>query len=161
MDEVLRVGMADLKICKAPKALTTIGLGSCVGICLWDTSSGVGGLAHIMLPDSTKIRNNTNIYKFADTAIDEMIRQMVILGANSRRIKAKIAGGAQMFSFQSQSELMSVGTSNVEAVKNKLRKEGIPLMAEDTGGSHGRTIVFYPQTGKLTIKAVDKPEMVI
>ena len=161
MDEVLRVGMADLKICKAPKALTTIGLGSCVGICLWDTSSGVGGLAHIMLPDSTKIRNNTNIYKFADSAIDEMIRQMVILGANSRRIKAKIAGGAQMFAFQSQSDLMSVGTSNVEAVKEKLRKEGIPLMAEDTGGSHGRTIVFYPQTGKLTIKAVDKPEMVI
>ena len=161
MDEVLRVGMADLKICKAPKALTTIGLGSCVGICLWDTSSGIGGLAHIMLPDSTKIRNNTNIYKFADSAIDEMIRQMVILGANSRRIKAKIAGGAQMFAFQSQSDLMSVGTSNVEAVKEKLRKEGIPLMAEDTGGSHGRTIVFYPQTGKLTIKAVDKPEMVI
>ena len=61
MVEIEKVGMADLKICKAPNALTTLGLGSCVGICLWDTASGIGGLAHIMLPDSKKIKNNSNI----------------------------------------------------------------------------------------------------
>ena len=159
--EVIRVGMAELKICKAPKALTTIGLGSCVGICLWDTSAGVGGLAHIMLPDSTKIRKNDNIYKFADTAIDELINRMVVAGANSYSIKEKIAGGAQMFAFQSNSDAVCIGQQNVEAVKNKLKKENIPILAEDCGGSHGRTIVFYPQTGKLSIKAFDKPEVII
>ena len=161
MGNVLRVGMAELKICKAPDALTTIGLGSCVGICLWDTSAGVGGLAHIMLPDSTKIRKNDNIYKFADTAIDELISQLISAGANRYRIKAKIAGGAQMFAFQSNNNAMCIGQQNVEAVKEKLKKEGIPILAEDCGGSHGRTIVFYPQTGKLSVKAFDKPEVII
>jgi len=93
MAELIKVGMADLNIAKAPDGLTTLGLGSCVGICLWDTSSGFGGLAHIMLPDSTKIKNNSNICKFADTAIDELIRRLVSRGAVRARLKAKIAGG--------------------------------------------------------------------
>ncbi|MBR3040926.1 MAG: chemotaxis protein CheD [Lachnospiraceae bacterium] len=161
MVEIEKVGMADLKICKAPNALTTLGLGSCVGICLWDTASGIGGLAHIMLPDSKKIKNNSNIYKFADTAIDELIKQMVIKGAPKSRLKAKIAGGAQMFAFQNQNEAMRVGTLNVEAVRKKLMKEGIPIIAQDTGGSHGRTIEFYPQTGKLVIRSIGQPEKTI
>ena len=161
MGELIRVGMADLKVCKAPTALTTIGLGSCVGVCIWDTATGVGGLAHIMLPDSTKIKNNSNTLKFADSAIDEMIRQMLGMGANRYRLKAKIAGGAQMFAFDCQNEAMRVGFANVEAVKDKLKKENIILQAEDTGGSHGRTIVFYPQTGKLSIKTIDNPEYTI
>ena len=158
MAEIIKVGMADLKVCKVPDALTTLGLGSCVGIALWDTASGVGGLAHIMLPDSTKIKNNSNRYKFADSAIDELIREVVAHGAARSRIKAKIVGGASMFAFQSQNEEMQIGKANVDAVKIKLKKEGIPLVAEDTGGSRGRTIVFYPQTGRIHIRVVDKPE---
>ena len=125
MSELIKVGMADLKVCKAPEGLTTLGLGSCVGICVWDVASGVGGLAHIMLPDSSKLKNNSNIYKFADTAIDELIRQLTEAGANRYRLKAKIAGGVQMFAFQSQHEAMRIGLANVEAVKEKLKKEGI------------------------------------
>ena len=67
MAEVIKVGMADLKIAKNPDILTTLGLGSCIGIAVWDPMTKIGGLAHIMLPDSTKIRNNSNIAKFADT----------------------------------------------------------------------------------------------
>ena len=67
MGQMIKVGMADLKICKAPDALTTIGLGSCIGIALYDPSTKISGLAHIMLPDSKSIRNNSNIAKFADT----------------------------------------------------------------------------------------------
>ena len=63
MGEMIKVGMADLKICKAPDALTTIGLGSCIGIALYDPSTKISGLAHIMLPDSTQIRNNSNLKK--------------------------------------------------------------------------------------------------
>jgi len=161
MAELIKVGMADLNIAKAPDGLTTLGLGSCVGICLWDTSSGLGGLAHIMLPDSTRIKNNSNIYKFADTAIDEMISRLVSKGASRARLKAKITGGAQMFAFQSQTEAMRIGAANVEAVRAKLAAERIPIIAEDTGGSRGRTIEFYPQTGKLVIRAFGQPDNII
>ncbi len=161
MNELIKVGMADLKVCKAPDGLTTLGLGSCVGICIWDAAAGVGGLAHIMLPDSTKIKNNSNIYKFADSAIDELIRELCEAGASRSRLKAKIAGGAQMFAFESQQAAMRVGLANVDAVREKLKKEGIPIVAEDTGGSHGRTIAFYPESGKLSIRAFDHPELII
>ena len=66
MSEVIKVGMADLNLCRDPDIITTLGLGSCIGIALYDPSTKIGGLAHIMLPDSTKMRNNSNIAKFAD-----------------------------------------------------------------------------------------------
>jgi chemotaxis protein CheD len=114
-----------------------------------------------MLPDSKEIKNNSNVPKFAHTGIEELVRQIVAKGASRTRLVAKIAGGAQMFAFQSQHEAMRIGLANVEAVKEKLKKEGIPIIAEDTGGSHGRTICFYPQSGKLTIRAFDHPELTI
>ena len=161
MEEIIKVGMADVKVCKAPDALTTLGLGSCVGICLWDSSLKIGGLAHIMLPDSRKLKNNSNIYKFADTGIDELIRLLSLQGAVRSRLRAKIVGGAQMFAFQSQSEAMRVGKNNVEAVRKKLREECIPIMAEDTGGDRGRTVIFYPENGDLHIRTIDHPEIII
>ena len=111
---------------------------------------------HIMLPDSTKIKNNENCAKFADTGIDEMIRQVVAAGASRAGLKAKIAGGAQMFAFSSENDLLRVGARNVEAVKEKLAALRIPILAEDTGNSYGRTIEFYPETGELLVKAVGK-----
>ena len=81
MGVVIKVGMADLKTGKNPDILTTLGLGSCIGIALWDPVTKIGGLAHVMLPDSTKIRNNSNIAKFADTGITELVRQMEAMRA--------------------------------------------------------------------------------
>lgn len=156
MSEIIKVGMADLKVCKSPDAVTTLGLGSCVGIALRDPQTKIGGLAHIMLPDSTQIKDNTNIPKFADTGIEELVKQMTLAGAMSSRLQAKIAGGAQMFAFQSKSDLMCVGERNVEASKAKLRQLGIPLLAEDTGLNYGRTVVFYPETGEFLIRAVGR-----
>ena len=77
----IKVGMADLNICKSPDMITTLGLGSCIGIALYDPVTKIGGLAHIMLPDSTQMRNNTNIAKFADTGIEELVKRMVAAGA--------------------------------------------------------------------------------
>jgi chemotaxis protein CheD len=163
MSEIIKVGMADLKTCLPPNGVTTLGLGSCVGIALKDKSNNVGGLAHIMLPDSTAIRSGQmNLAKFADTGIDELIRQMEALGANRRRMVAKIAGGATMFAFQGkQSESMQVGARNVAAVKERLKALNIPILAEDTGLNYGRTVIFYPETGDYVIRAVGKPEKVI
>ena len=95
MASTIKVSMADLKVAKAPDSLTTLGLGSCIGLTLYDPASKIGGLVHYMLPDSTKLRNNTNIAKFGDTGIRELYNQMIKNGANPRRMVAKIAGGAK------------------------------------------------------------------
>ncbi|MDE6318773.1 MAG: chemotaxis protein CheD [Lachnospiraceae bacterium] len=154
----IKVGMADLKVCVSPDSVTTLGLGSCVGIALRDPITKVGGLAHIMLPDSTAIRNNSNIPKFADTGIEELVRQVTLKGANRNRLVAKIAGGAQMFGFGNASETVRVGERNVEATKKKLAQMKIPILAEDTGKNFGRTVIFYPETGDFVIRAVGKQE---
>ncbi len=156
MADMIRVGMADLNICKAPDSITTLGLGSCVGIVLYDKRNKIAGLAHVMLPDSTQIRNNTNLAKFADTGIDQLINELKIAGADIKSLTAKIAGGAQMFSFTGSSDLTKVGDRNVEATIQKLQTLKIPILASDTGKNYGRTIVFSPETGMLQIKAVGK-----
>ncbi len=161
MSEIIKVGMADLKTCKSPDGVTTLGLGSCVGIAIRDPGTKIGGLAHIMLPDSTAMKNNSNIPKFADTGIEELVKQIVALGAQRARLVAKIAGGAQMFSFQNKSDMVRVGERNVEAVKKKLGEMKIRILAEDTGKDFGRTVIFYPETGDYIIRAVGKPERVI
>jgi len=161
MSEIIKVGMADLKICKSPNGLTTLGLGSCVGVALRDPVTKIGGLAHVMLPDSKAIKNNSNIPKFADTGVEELVRQMVAAGAGRTKLVAKIAGGAQMFSFQNNSEMMRVGDRNVEAVKKKLQELRIPILAQDTGLNHGRTVIFYPETGDFVIRSVGKGEHTI
>ena len=148
MSEIIKVGMADLKVCKSPNAVTTLGLGSCVGIAVRD-------------PDSTSIRNNSNIPKFADTGIEELVRQIVSAGANRNRLVAKIAGGAQMFSFQQKADMVRVGDRNVEAVKKKLQQMKIPILASDTGKNYGRTVIFYPETGDFVIRRVGKGDSVI
>lgn len=162
MGEMIKVGMADLKTCVSPDAITTLGLGSCIGIAIVDPVTKIGGLAHVMLPDSTAIRNSQqNIAKFADTGITELVNQMIKLGAKKERMVAKIAGGAMMFAFKSQSDLTMVGQRNAAASKQKLKELGIPILAEDTGANYGRTVIFYPETGEFHIRAVGKEETII
>ena len=161
MGEMVKVGMADLNICMPPNGITTLGLGSCVGIVLYDPSTKISGMVHVMLPDSTKIRNNDNTAKFADTGIDELIRRLVKLGANRRSFVAKIAGGAQMFAFKTNNDMLRIGERNVEATKKKLEEESIRIISEDTGSNYGRTIEFYPETGELYVKSVGKPTKII
>ena len=156
MGVVIKVGMADLKTGKAPDVLTTLGLGSCIGIALWDPTTKIGGLAHIMLPDSTKIRNNSNIAKFADTGITELVSQMEEMGVSRRRIVAKIAGGARMFEVSGSTSVGNIGEKNALASKQKLKELGIPILAEDTGLNYGRTVELNCENGDYVIKAVGK-----
>ena len=145
MSEIIKVGMADLNVCKSPDGITTLGLGSCVGVAIRDPITKVGGLAHVMLPDSTQIENNSNRYKFADTGIEDLVKKIIGLGGNKSRLEAKVR----------------VGERNVEASKKKLKQLGIPLKAEDTGLNYGRTVIFYPETGKFIIRSAGKPEKTI
>lgn len=156
MGNMVKVGMADLNICHAPDAITTLGLGSCVGVALYDKTKKIGGLVHVMLPDSTKVTQNQNKAKFADTGIVWLVEMMKEEGATPALLTAKIAGGAQMFAFRSNNEMLRVGDRNVEAVKATLERLRIPILAQDTGLNYGRTVEFYPETGDYVIKAVGK-----
>ncbi len=159
MSEIIKVGMADWKVCTKEDGVTTLGLGSCVGVAIRDPQSGIGGLAHVMLPNSKETVNNSNRAKFADTGITDMVAALVKMGANMSKLVAKIAGGAQMFAFGSaKSDMVKVGERNVEACKAMLKEMKIPLIAEDTGENYGRTVIFYPATGEYVIKSVGKPE---
>ncbi len=155
--KMIKVGMADLNICHAPDAITTLGLGSCVGVTLYDKINHIAGMVHVMLPDSTKVRQNQNRAKFADTGIDMLIEMMKSEGAYVNMLTAKIAGGAQMFAFNTNSDMLKVGQRNVEAVRLKLDSLGIRILSSDTGLNYGRTVEFYPETGDFVIKSVGKP----
>lgn len=162
MGEIIKVGMADLKTCKAPDGLITLGLGSCVGIAIRDPLTKIGGLAHIMLPDSKSIINNNGVKeKFADTGIQELVHQMVQLGANRNRLVAKIAGGATMFQLQGRSDIMKIGERNIQACIDKLNELNIPLLSQDTGDNYGRTVTFYPETGEFHIRAIGRDNKII
>ncbi|MCI9123290.1 MAG: chemotaxis protein CheD [Eubacterium sp.] len=161
MSRMIKVGMADLNICKNPDAITTLGLGSCIGIAIYDPVTKIGGLAHIMLPDSTKIRNNSNIAKFADTGITELVNRMVRAGAVRSRMVAKIAGGAKMFEVTGADIIGNIGLKNAMASKKKLKELGIRLIAEDTGLNYGRTVELHCDTGEYYIKSVGKKLKII
>lgn len=155
MSVTIRVGMAEYKAAKSPASLITLGLGSCVGVVLYDNFSKVGGLAHVMLPDSNmSSKKDYNPGKFADTAIDALIQDMLRLGVKRSNIVSKIAGGAQMFQIKSENNIMQIGKRNVEAVKTKLSRLSISILAEDVEGNYGRTIEFFCETGELTIKTI-------
>jgi len=151
--EVIKVGMADLNVTKQPDHIRTTGLGSCVGIVLYDSVNRIGGLAHIMLPTSEMVKTGQlNKAKYADTAIPLLIDEMIKIGANKSFIKAKIAGGAQMFQFKTANDMMRIGPRNVESTKHWLKVLGITIIAEDTGGNYGRTIELDTTSGILYIK---------
>jgi len=155
MPTVIRVGIADMNLVTAPDIIRTCGLGSCVGVVIYDPVKKLAGLVHVMLPDSSLSRaGQLNVAKFADTAIVEMVKRLQSKGSRVGSLKAKIAGGAQMFQF-STGDLMRIGPRNVEAVKVQLKALGIPILAEDIGGNSGRTIDFNPMTCFLTIRTVN------
>jgi len=155
------VGMADLQVMKETGTLTTLGLGSCVGIALYCNISKVGGLAHCMLPDSTQIKNNGNIAKFVDTATVALISKMRTLGARQNNIKAKLAGGAQMFALNSTNENMRIGERNTEASIKILKSLGIPIISQDVGNSYGRTVELLMESGDYIIKTIGHGQKVI
>jgi chemotaxis protein CheD len=149
----ISVGISDWKIGKGDDQLVTYALGSCVGICLYDGAKQIAGLSHIMLPDSNNITASTpvNRMKFADTAIVDMYKKMLQMGANHSNITAKIAGGALMFA--TSSEKFNIGERNVAAVRKALADLRLRLVASDTGLNYGRTVFLHADTGLVVVKA--------
>ncbi|MGG7176611.1 chemotaxis protein CheD [Clostridium paraputrificum] len=150
----IKVGIADLNLVLSPGKIMTIGLGSCIGISLYDKTLKIAGLAHIMLPDSKQFKNIPQPLKFADLAVPILVKNMEAHGCKKRNLVAKIAGGASMFNFSDKSMVSDIGKRNTIAVKETLKCESIPIIAEETGGNKGRTMIVDSMDGTVTIRVV-------
>ena len=149
MKEV-RVAMAEMKVESKPIDLVT-SVGSCVALCLYDSTNRCGGLAHIMLPNSAIAPQDFLPCKFADTAVPALAKAVQKISGKEARLSAKIAGGANIFSTLNNNS-QPIGEKNVYAVKAALNANKIRLVAEDVGGSYGRRIAFNIGNGIATIR---------
>ena len=161
MGNVIRVGMADMNICRAPDKITTLGLGSCIGLVLFDIKTATCGMLHFMLPDSSIMRTTENPCKFADTGIEILLRRLKESGVPKDSLCAKMAGGAKMFSSIGNRDFLKIGERNFEAAQKLLTDYHIPVIASDCGGTYGRTIEFDPVTYRLSIRSIGKAEVFI
>jgi chemotaxis protein CheD len=148
------IGIAEQKITQAPDKLVTLGLGSCIGLVLYDPVVRIGGMVHIMLPSASDSLAVTNRFKFADTAIADMIKLMAAAGAARQRLLAKMAGGAHMFSIASTMNILNVGQRNIDMCRQVLSRGQIKIVSEDTGGTCGRSIEFCCESGALSVRTV-------
>ncbi|MDB1694081.1 chemotaxis protein CheD [Enterococcus casseliflavus] len=160
VNEELHVGISEYKIAQAPTRLITVGLGSCIGTIIYDEASHIGGLSHIMLPDSQPFLHKREIKpeKFADLALPAMVAELE-QKIRRPRFQAKIVGGANMFQFQTLNASSNIGQRNIEAVEEVLARLNIPIVAKHVGGSAGRTMIVDLQDFKTMVRQV-KQEIV-
>lgn len=155
----LTIGIADMKMAQGSGMLVTYALGSCIGICLYDSVIKLGALIHIMLPINMEA-GRKNVMKYADTAIRETLKQMEAKGGKRARITAKIVGGAKMFEDNGGS-LGNIGQRNIESVRLNLKKEGIRILKEDVGGTVARTLLFDVTSGLGCVRSYGRQELII
>ncbi|MBP2029989.1 chemotaxis protein CheD [Methanohalophilus levihalophilus] len=146
LDGEMSAGIGEYKIGKNV-LLKAMGLGSCVGVALFDYSTGISGMAHVLLPGAS----NDGKTKHAENAIRAMRDEMIEQGAVKRRIVAKFAGGAQIFKHMSL-EMLQIGDRNIKSVEETLKRERIEIVGQDTGGEIGRNVLFNAIDGSMIIK---------
>ena len=157
----IRVKVADFAVATDPAVLSTVGVGSCVAIALFDAERRVGGLAHVLLPSETMARDRSNRAKFPATAIPLLLERMRALGARPGQITAKVTGGASMFTSLLANGGPQIGERNVAATLHSLERAGIPIVAQDVGGDYGRSIYFHLSDGRLHVRSVIRGNVVL
>ena len=149
--DTIVVGMGELQVSKDPQAvLTCLGLGSCIGFTAYDKIAKVGGMVHIVLPNSGG-KTGVVAGKFADTALPALMEEMKKLGAEKRRMLVKISGGAQMSLAAGSSEIFKMGERNLEATQIAAAEHSLKIAAADVGGHSGRTLRLYVESGRVTV----------
>lgn len=150
----LVVRVADLRTGVANDTLLTVGLGSCVAILLYDAEARVGGMAHILLPSPALSRKDGNLAKFPQSAVPRLLELMAAEGAAVRRITARLAGGASMFSALAPPGTIQMGERNVVAARQVLNSHAVPLVGEAVGGDFGRTVRLRVSDGRVEVSTV-------
>lgn len=151
MTTIIPVGMGEMKTAAKTGCLAVYGVGSCVIVSLYDSVQKIGGIVHIMLPDSTGLDPKViNPVKFADLAIPKLLKELKSIGADPAELRAKMIGGAEMFPPTEDFE-NNIGRDNSEAARKVLKSLKVPLIAEDTGGRRGRSLEFDISTGIMRL----------
>ena len=145
----------------AEDLLVTLGLGSCVAICVHDRVARVGGLAHVLLPEPALARDQGNPAKFASTAVPLLLKELEGLGGRSGRMEARLVGGASMFTSLMVPGSLNMGERNVRAAREALKRAGIPILAELVGGDYGRSVRFTVGEGRTVVSSVGRPDVVL
>ena len=151
---VIEVGMAEMKISSAPAVVVARGLGSCVGVALYDPLKKVGGIAHPMLPRMGEFKAKGNPGRYVDYMISLMIDEMQRKGCRLNMLTAKIFGGAHMFSSIPQDSAFNIGARNIKVAREKLESYAIRLASEEVGGNYGRTIFLDLDTGLVKVRTM-------
>ena len=151
MQEIV-VGISDIKVAKGETQLVTYALGSCVGVCIYDDVVQIGGMLHAMLPDANAHGTDSKIETYVNSGIPYLYKKLCAMGADARRLKAKVIGGAKMFDFAVTGSEADIGTANIIAVRKCLNYLKIPIVAEATGGTVGRTVWFTTSDGSVRVK---------
>ena len=160
MKEVI-VKVADWAAERGDSVLVTLGLGSCVAIMLHDAQAKAGAMAHVLLPSTSLARDITNRAKFPETAVPLLIERLKGLGADPRRLVAKLAGGASMFGQLVTPGTIQMGERNLLAARSALRAAAIPILCESVGGERGRSVRFHIKDGRVEIRSVGSDVTVI
>lgn len=148
----LVVGVADMVVSNDPGAeLVTYSLGSCLGITVYDPTKKVGGLLHVMLPDSSidAVKAASSPFMFVDTGVPRLFQAVYHLGAERGRLTIKVAGGAQLLD---EKGVFNIGERNQQALITLLRRNGYAIQVSDVGGLSSRTMRLNLTTGKIAIK---------
>ena len=156
-----RVGIADLAVATGEGTLCTLGLGSCVAIVLYDADVHVGGLAHVLLPEPAMSRLHENPGRFPETAVPALIERMRALGADPRRLTARLVGGASMFSSLLPRGAPTIGGRNVEFSRRALQAAGITITGEDVGLEHGRSVYLHLSDGQVEVRSLARGSRVL
>lgn len=158
MSREIKVGIADMKIARVEGNLITYALGSCVGIAVYDPAIRLGGLLHIMLPESQRDADK-DIFKYADTGIPEMLRKLQAFGGVKSRYVCKIAGGAKMF--EMSGNIGNIGMRNVESVRRMMAMAQIRIARQDVGENYARTMSIDVATGTVKVRTYGRPELIL
>jgi chemotaxis protein CheD len=154
------VRVADFKVASGEVIIATIGLGSCVAIAIHDPQARVGGLAHVLLPSEALSRDAANPAKFPGSAVPLLVAEMRKLGSRGP-VFAKVVGGASMFGALIPQGGINIGERNVAATFQALAAAGIPTMAQDTGGDHGRSVYFHVADGRVLVRSIRRGDLVL
>ena len=143
------VSVADWAVDKGDAVLITLGLGSCVAVVLLDPETTVGGLVHLLLPSPSLSQDRANPAKFPETGVPFLVERMRQAGALTRRLRARLVGGAAMFASIGSTSVASVGERNILAAREALDRAGIPVVGEDTGKDYGRSVYAFLASGRV------------
>jgi chemotaxis protein CheD len=128
---------------------------------LHDPQMKAGAMAHVLLPSRSLAHDTSNLAKFPESAVPLLVERLKALGAEPRRLVAKLAGGASMFSQLMTPGTIQMGERNIVAARNALRAASIPIVRESVGGERGRSIRFHVKDGRVEIRSVGADAEVI